>query len=403
VLHALFYFFVIQLLGMLFVLLLSILTGNRGTVGGFVPAVGLCLVLVHIFWGLAADSDRSVARSRNLLQRFLLLHRPSHRARWVWHVFFYIALLALVAMAPIVLEEIRTKSTAEALLGTPFWVILLVASRAAAVRGERDGRTLGRAARWLLFYSPRYRWATLLHVLFWVCLVGTASILALGVSGHEFLSVEYLFELFFFLTGTVILWGMASDLEQERQRASPQGIRRALLLFVPDRRALWILHVIFYGTILVAAESALEIATGQLSMRTISTDTGEVILSTSVVVVAPLIYMLLLMLVSQHFAICLEPWGRAIQSPWTWLWPGHLPKHGPRRVAFILSAGLFYTSAALGPLFILDGIDAVRSEDAMYLWTTVLPALIIGLTTHWLARRLRKPDPNVQSTAMVTG
>ncbi len=211
VLHVLFYFCLVELVGILSVLGLMIATGKAETARGMMAAVGIFTVPVLVFWGLAADLDRSTVPTRNALQRWLLLYAPDRRGRWLWHVLFYVGLVALVSVLGLLLQG---ETGPEVLLSAGVWLSLLVVFRRAAVRERRS-----RIERWLLLYAPRRRWVWLLHAFFWVFLIGAVAslgMLLVAVARGEAGAFHPLPTVCFVLISTLILWGLASDSEQER-------------------------------------------------------------------------------------------------------------------------------------------------------------------------------------------
>ena len=148
-LHAVFYFCVMQVAAMVLVLLVQVVSGDWALVAELAPTVGLFGVPLLVSWGLAADLDRAAARPRNALQRLLLSYVPDHRWRWVWHVLFYVSLAASMSLLALVGDALDGDTTG-LLVGGGVWLVLLVLSRAMAVRNPVSRSWW---ERWMLAYS----------------------------------------------------------------------------------------------------------------------------------------------------------------------------------------------------------------------------------------------------------
>jgi hypothetical protein len=390
ILHGLFYFFLLELLALMSVLAGAAATGSLETAGEIVPAVAVFAVPVLVFWGLASDLDRSGAHGRGPLQRWLLLYVPERRWRWLWHVLFYISLLAVVSVLGLLPEAIRSKDV-DVLSAVAVWLLLALIFRKVAVRQDRNERKLGRLQRWLLLYAPRRRWVWLLHILFWAEVLAIAVIsisLLQEALGTRSVTPTDAVMLLYCLTALFIFWGLASDVEQARQ-GPPEVLRRVFLLYMPDRRLLWTLHILFYLSVLTAVAGLVDVTTGQFAVRVVSTTTGEEILTTPAVVIVSVLYFVLIALVSRTLAVGLEPWGTKM-PPWiTWFWLGHLPRGWLRRSGFLLATLVFCASAVLWPLLVLDAVDDLRTHEGWRAFMIPLSVVGLGLAGRWVARRLQ--------------
>jgi len=390
ILHGLFYFCLTELAAMLIALAAELAAHRAGEAVAILPAAAMFGVPLLVFWGLAADSDRSVARSRNTLQRWLLLYRPERRGRWVWHVLFYIALVALISLTSVMTDLVQSRSYLEALWAPAFWLLLVLGIRKAAVRRPQPAHGRSRVERWLLLYAPRRRWAWLLHFVFWAGVLATAGILIFLFSegrGEEPITLQRAWEFCIGLIFMAICWNLATDLEQ-RTEGPPGALRRALLLFAPDRGALWIWHVLFYFSVLEVGEGVVELATGEMSGQLVSA-TGEVLLTNPAGLLAAPVYFLLLAAVSRALALRREPWGAGMAGWIQWLGPGRLPRRWFQRLGYLVGAAVFYAAAFLFPLLALNAVDSLRTHDAAYLWKLLLPVAAAGMAGRWTAHRLQ--------------
>lgn len=386
ILHALFYFFSLEFIAILLVAVADAATGTLETAADMIPALAVFLTPVLLCWGLASDLDRSGVRERNLLQRWLLLYAPQRRLRWVWHVLFYLSLMALGSLLMLLPEAIQSKDVPDTLFAIAMYLLVALLFRGAAVRPDRNERKFGLLSHWLLLYAPRKRWVWILHVLFWTYVIAVAALSAeivQAVLGKQSVSLMDAATVFYAVITMFIFWGLASDLEQDRQ-GPPGALRRAFLLYVPDRGLLWILHILFYLTVVGAVIGLGDVATGHVQV--VSTTTGEADLLLDLE--GP-VYLLLLAFVSRTLAVGLEPWAATMPGWVMWFWLGGQPRGWLRRLGFLLSALAFYASVALWPPLVFGVIDDLRTHER---WTAfVIPpsVVVVGLVCRWVARRLQ--------------
>ena len=194
----------------------------------------------------AAPSERSV--SRRSVERFLLLYSPSHPATWIVHVLFYFGLLTL-AVAPITMARMGEPGGAVAIAAAYLGILAVLRAIAATVE---PGATTNAFRRWWLLYKAPRTGTTVLHVLFFLMLLLTGTVMVvlppMIASQTSELATLVLVDVVVVL---IVLTFAIREIAAARDPLRPAGLERnwfARLFYTwrPRRAAVWLPRLLWY-------------------------------------------------------------------------------------------------------------------------------------------------------------
>lgn len=278
-------------------------------------------------------------------RRWFLLYSPSRAFAWVPHALFFVSLTSLVLTIPVALSGIGHDP---ALATAPLvWLGLTLLFRAWAAYFESSGQSA--VLRWFLLYPPRRAIGWLPRVGFFICLLGTVSVMfvipEIGISeslrdSESASTLAFTFVMMLGLTMAFHTWGAAMDRNPDEAPTEPGRFRRALLLYVPSRPAVAILHCLFFlgpFVFFVALDNYFLSPT-----ELVLDESGH---SMQAFLALPLGYIVLLILLIRDWAAIYGPNGAGARKRMRWLFLGM-----PARLVGWIPRMLYYLAGSLLPL-----------------------------------------------------
>jgi hypothetical protein len=322
--------------------------------------------------------------------RWFLFYTPSRGLAWLAHTLFFVSLTGLLLTVPLAFAEARKDP--ESIVAPVVWLILTLLFRAWAGLLE-SGHSYGLRQR-LLLYAPSRPIGWLPRGLFYISLFATSIVamalpivlLSPGARDREvILGMIFAATLWLFLTLLFRAWAVALDPRPSDASREPARWRRWLLLYIPSRPAVFLLHVLFYfGPVVFYI--ALDTYFLSPTERVILVNPAGQTVDMQAAQALPLIYLVLAILVIRGWAASFHPAGDGARKRLRWLFLGRTS----RRVGYIPRI-LYYVAAFCLPLAIFtlfeDDVHGGLSLAAPFhawnycLWVT-LPCAMVAISAR---------------------
>jgi hypothetical protein len=199
-----------------------------------------------------APVDKSAAL--RTLQRLLLFYAPAHRAMWIVHVLFYIALFFAV-ITPALVVMLGESASLGLLIFTVYLGVSLALRTLAAI--VEPGNPANRFLRWWLLYKPVRARTFVLHVLFWIMALAFVLVLPQQIIDAQSQESDIarliggVYPLLLFAIATLMIRELAAARDPFRRTGTDRNwFARLLYIWRPRRAATWIPRIVFYATVL---------------------------------------------------------------------------------------------------------------------------------------------------------
>ena len=199
----------------------------------------------------------------------------------------------------------------------------------------------------------------------------------------------------FALAVMLVAWSWATDVRRRTPGTPPSWLRRAFLMYAPDRGSLGYLHLLFYlsftGIAYILASSVSTLLSGVSEGNAPGT---HAIFTPSWILT---VYLAFVALITRILACGLETWRNRLPGWIKWFWPGPLPQKWTRRIAFTFFLILLYTSTAYWPYLAINIGEEISQRKFDPLISLKLAFALIAPVARWAAHLVHSDLPKAKA------